>query len=109
MYLKLLKGVYLSLYSMTGVFFLQGGSQGELFQLPSGDERMQQVEFHLFHLPATISIPLVAPEEEIRWQLERKKARKKPERQDDKDRKLRWTATIYISWFTTAKSTAFSV
>ncbi len=54
--------------------------------MPSGDERVQQVEFHLFHLPSTVIIPLVAPEEEIRWQLERKKT----ERQEGKDRKHKW-------------------
>lgn len=53
--------------------------------MPSGDERVQQVEFHLFHLPATVIIPLVTPEEEIRRQLERKKT----EGREDKDRKHR--------------------
>lgn len=64
--------------------------------MPSGDERVQQVEFHLFHLPATVIIPLVAPEEEIRRQLERKKT----EGREDKDRKHRWTVAIYISFKT---------
>ena len=67
-------------------FFLHGVSQGEMYQMPSGDEREQQVEFYLLHLPAIVSIPLVTPEEEIRRQLRDKDDQK---RQEDKDRKHR--------------------
>lgn len=36
--------------------------------MPSGNERVQQEgeEFYLFHLPATVTIPMVVPVEGIR-------------------------------------------